>query len=415
MPGHRLPLLIGLRYSFSRRRNRFIGVVSMVSLLGMALGVASLIAVLAVMNGFAVELRDRILNLVPHLVVESTDGPLEDWPSLLDSLADSPRVAAAAPYVETKVLLSGRQLVRGALLTAVDPDRESTVSKVAAHIVSGGFAELDRVPYSLVLGSLLARALDVTPGDSVEVTVPRLTYTPLGSYPRSRRFTVVGIFEVGAQLDGGQAYTSLAGGQKLMGIGDAVDGLRLRLDDLFDAPGLAENLSAELGPGYRVEDWGRSQGNLFAAVRMEKTMMTVLLLSVIAVAAFNIVSTLTMAVTEKRSDIAVLRTMGAGASSIMAIFVAQGLLLAVVGVGAGALVGAIVATNISEAAAFVERLAGTKLFDPRVYFISDLPSRLQWGDVALVSVLALALSLLATLFPAWRAARIAPAEVLRHE
>ena len=249
----------------------------------------------------------------------------------------------------------------------------------------------------------------------MQVTIPRLTITPLGSFPRSKRFTVVGIFEIGAQLDSQQAYIGLEAGQRLFALGDGVEGLRLKLDDLFVAPAEASAIAAQLGNGYRVRDWGRSQGNLFSAIRLEKTLMTVLLLSVVAVAAFNIISTLTMAVTEKRSDIAVLRTMGARARSVMAIFMAHGLLLAGVGVAVGAAAGVLLSLNISSVTLFLERLTGTKLFNPDVYFISDLPSRLQWGDVLLVSLLAMGLSLLATLFPAWRAARIAPAEVLRYE
>jgi lipoprotein-releasing system permease protein len=387
----------------------------MVSLIGMALGIASLITVLSVMNGFAGELRDRILSLVPHLQVQAAQGSLSDWRALGDELLAREPVVGVAPYIDSKALLTSYRNVRGSGLTAIDPAAEASVSSVGAYMLGGSFEELARVRYGIILGSLQARALGVNLGDSVEVTIPRLTITPLGSFPRSKRFTVVGIFEIGAQLDSQQAYISLESGQRLFGLGEGVQGLRVELEDLFAAPSLAEDLAAGLGPGYRVRDWGRSQGNLFAAIRMEKTMMTVLLLSVVAVAVFNIVSTLTMAVTEKRSDIAVLRTMGARAGSIMAIFVAHGLLLASIGVAVGAAVGILLALNISEVTLLLEQLTGTKLFNPEVYFISDLPSRLLWSDVALVSLLAMLLSLLATLFPAWRAARIAPAEVLRYE
>jgi lipoprotein-releasing system permease protein len=411
----RLPLYIGLRYSFSRQSNRFIGVVSMVSLVGMALGIASLITVLSVMNGFAGELRDRILALVPHLELQSTAGPLDDWRELSSRLLANPEVEGAAPYIDSKVLLASHRNVRGSQLTAVDPEMESSVSDVGGFMLGGSFEELAQVRYGIILGSLQARALGVEIGDNVEVTIPRLTTTPMGSFPRSKRFTLVGIFEIGAQLDSSQAYISLESGQRLFGLDDAAQGLRVELGDLFAAPGLAAALEAELGPGYRIRDWGRSQGNLFAAIRMEKIMMTVLLLSVVAVAVFNIVSTLTMAVTEKRSDIAVLRTMGARSGSIMAIFMAHGLLLATIGVLIGAGAGIALALNISDVSLLIERLTGTKLFNPQVYFISDLPSRLLWKDVVVVSALAMVLSLLATLFPAWRAARIAPAEVLRYE
>lgn len=411
----KLPLYIGLRYSFSRRNNRFIGVVSMVSLLGMALGVASLITVLAVMNGFSGELRDRLLSLVPHLQVEARSGQLAKWPELVQRLRQFPQILATAPYIETKVLIASGTAVRGSLVTAVEPQAESRVSRVSEHMVRGSWQALAETPYGIVIGSLQARALGVVLGDSVELTVPRLTLTPLGSFPRHKRFTVVGIFEIGAQLDGSQAYMSLESGQKLLGLKDKVSGLRLLLADIFAAPQVATTLRAALGDDFLTKDWAQSQGSLFAAVRMEKTMMTVLLLSVVAVAAFNIISTLTMAVTEKRGDIAVLRTMGARASTIMAIFMAQGLLLATTGILVGAAIGTLLALNISAVTLFVESVMGAKLFNPNVFFISDLPARLEWADVLTVTGLALLLSLAATLFPAWRATRIAPAEVLRYE
>jgi lipoprotein-releasing system permease protein len=410
-----LPLAIGLRYSFSRQRNRFIGVVSMVSLVGMALGVASLITVLSVMNGFAGELRGRILSLVPHAQVQASGGRLEHWEALVRQSTAHPEVLAAAPYIEFKGLLSATDRVRGSQVTAVDPALEAAVSRVGDSMVQGEFEALNETPFGIVLGTLQARALAVGLGDRLELTIPRLTVTPLGSFPRSKRFTVVGIFEVGAQLDAGQAYISLASGQRLFGFGDAVGGLRLRLADLYAAPRVALELERELGAGLRATDWSRSQGSLFAAVRMEKTMMTVLLLSVVAVAAFNIISTLTMAVTEKRGDIAVLRTMGARARSVMAIFVAHGLLLAVTGIAIGVILGVLIALNISEVSLFLENLLGVKLFNPQVYFISNLPAELQWGDVLLVAGISLVLGLLATLVPAWRATRVAPAEVLRYE
>ncbi len=386
----------------------------MVSLVGMALGVASLITVLSVMNGFAGELRDRILSLVPHVQVESSQ-PLADWGALAATIAERQEVVAVAPYIHGKALLASDRMVRGVQITAVDPAAEQAVSNVGAYMRAGSFEALDEQRYGVVLGALLARSLGVGVGDTVELTVPRLTITPLGSFPRSKRLVVVGIFEIGAQLDSAQAYISLAGGQRLMGLGDSVQGLRVELTDLYQAPAVAGALNAELGAELAARDWSLSQGNLFAAIKMEKTMMTVLLLSVVAVAAFNIVSTLTMAVTDKRPDIAVLRTMGARAGSIMAIFVSQGVLLAGIGIAAGSLVGVLLALNISEVTLFLETISGAKLFNPDVYFISDLPSRLQWRDVATVSLLALLLSLLATLFPAWRAARVAPAEVLRYE
>ncbi len=412
---NKLTFFIALRYSFSRQRNRFIGVVSMVSLFGMALGVASLIAVLSVMNGFADELRSRILSVVPHAQIEARIGGLEDWLEVSERVALMPRIIGIAPYIETTVLAASQRSVQGAQIIAIDTGRERSVSHLADRLIAGSFSGLDQRRWGVVLGSLLARSLGVTVGDSIELIAPRLTITPLGSLPRSKHFTVVGLFEVGAQLDSSHGYIQLRDGQALMGTAGSVQGLRLAYEDLFSAPELAMATAAQLGSEYRVTDWGQSNQSLFSAVRMEKTVITILLLSVVAVAAFNIVSTLTMAVTEKRADIAVLRTLGAGRAGVMAIFVCQGLILSLLGITVGAVAGGVIALNISEISQFIESLFGVRLFDPQVYFISQLPSRLALEDVVMICVSALLLSLLATLAPAWRASEVRPAEVLRYE
>ncbi|NND66894.1 MAG: lipoprotein-releasing ABC transporter permease subunit [Halioglobus sp.] len=405
---------IGLRYSLSRKRNRFTSLISTVSMLGMVLGVTSLIVVLSVMNGFAGELRGRILALVPHGYVESDEG-LADWPALAASLATQPGIVASAPYITEKVLLRSRRTLQGAVLTAVQPELERNVSDVGSNMVNGRLEQLATTPFGVVLGASLARVLAVVPGDTLEVTVPRLTVTPLGVFPRSKRLTVVGLFEVGAQPDSYQAFVSLDSGQRLFGGGGRVAGLQVRTADLFAAPQVLAALNRDLPEGLRAVDWSQTQGSLFRAVRMEKLIVSLLLLSVVAVAAFNIVSTLVMSVTEKRRDIAVLRTMGARAEGIMAIFVAHGLALATIGIGAGTALGVLLALNIAEITVAIENALGVKLFDPTVYFISELPAELQAGDVVAVVAAAFALSLVATLYPAWRAARIAPAEVLRYE
>jgi lipoprotein-releasing system permease protein len=406
---------IGLRYSFSRKRNRFTSVIAMVSMLGMVLGVASLIVVLAIMNGFAGELRGRILSLVAHGYIEHRDGAIDQWRELLAEIQANPEVLAVSPYITDKVILGSGRALRGAVLTAVDPQFESRVSNIADAMVAGSLDSLDAPGFNVVLGTAMARMLGVAPGDQVEVTVPRLTVTPLGIFPRTKRLTVTGLFEVGAQPDTFQAYVSLATGQKLLGSKGAVDGLQVKTSDLFSAPDTMLRLSRGLPAHYTVRDWSQTQGSLFRAVKLEKLMVSLLLLSVVAVAAFNIVSTLVMSVAEKRRDIAVLRTMGARASGIMVIFVAHGLGLAAVGISIGAVTGVLLATNVAAITAFMENLLGVKLFDPSVYFISELPADLQWGDVSGVVLASLLLSLLATLYPAWRAARIAPAEVLRYE
>ncbi|TXS93610.1 lipoprotein-releasing ABC transporter permease subunit [Parahaliea aestuarii] len=406
---------MGLRYSFSRKRSRFTGLIALVSMLGMVLGVASLITVLSVMNGFAGELRQRILSLVPHAYIESTSGGITDWRALVEQVTAQPGVVAASPYISDKVIFGGPYLMHGGVLTAIDTASEGNVSRMPEAIVTGSLAALDSTPFSVILGASLARVLGVMPGDTVEVTLPRITVTPLGAFPRSKRLQVVGLFEVGAQPDTYQAYVSLDSGQKLFGEQGRVGGLQVKTVDLYQAPDIAGQLRRQLPDDSEVRDWSQTQGSLFRAIKMEKIMVSLLLLSVVAVAAFNIVSTLVMSVAEKRRDIAVLRTMGASARGVMAVFVAHGLGLALAGISIGALLGALLASYIAPVTAFVEGLLGVKLFDPNVYFISELPSVLMGRDVAVVVLASLLLSLLATLYPAWRAAQVAPAEVLRYE
>lgn len=406
---------IGARYSFSRQRNRFTSVIATVSMLGMVLGVASLIVVLSIMNGFSGELRARILSLVPHGYVESPDNTIVDWQALSSRIESQPGVLAVAPYITEKVILvSGGQL-RGAVLTGIDPVLQGSVSRLADSIVAGSLDSLKEDNFDVVLGVSLANLLGVSPGDHVNVTVPRLTVTPLGLFPRSKRLRVVGLFEIGAQQDAYQAYVSLRTGRILLGGDKGVQGLQIATEGLFQAPDIMRALDQFLEEHYVVQDWSQTQGSLFNAVKMEKLMVSLLLLSVVAVAAFNIVSTLVMSVTEKRRDIAVLRTMGARATGVMAIFVAHGLALACIGIVAGVIIGVLLSSNIAAIIAGIEGMLGVKLFDPTVYFISELPAQLQWFDVAVVALASLVLSLVATLYPAWRASQISPAEVLRYE
>lgn len=406
---------VAARYTFSRKRNRFTALIATVSMLGMVLGVASLIVVLSVMNGFAGELRGRILSLVPHGYIEAPVGGLEHWEALRERVLAAPEVVAASPFVDEKVILAHRQTMHGALLTGIAPAQETSVSRIGESMVAGTLASLEAPGFNVVLGAALARMLNAEVGDYVDATVPRLTVTPLGVFPRNKRLQVSGIFEVGAQPDVYQAYISLASAQKLIGSRGKVDGLQVKTQDLYGAPTTLAALAAELPSGLVVKDWSQTQGSLFRAVKLEKLMVSLLLLSVVAVAAFNIISTLVMSVAEKRRDIAVLRTMGAGAGGIMAIFIAHGLLLAAVGISVGAAIGVLLAKNIAALVGWMEALLGVKLFDPAVYFISELPAQLLWSDVALVVIASGVLSLCATVYPASRAARIAPAEVLRYE
>lgn len=409
------PLYIGYRYSFSRKRNRFTAIVSVISMLGMALGVASLIVVLSVMNGFAAELRGRILSLVPHGYVNFPDaGTGTRWPELMEKTAGTPGVVAVAPFLREQVLLGSGSALQGARLFGISPADEARVSRIANTLVAGRLSSIEEQPFAVVLGTTLARMVGVGVGDELIVTLPHLTVTPLGAFPRSKRLTVTGLFQVGAQQDAEQAYVSLATAQRLMNRPDSVSGLQVRTDDLFQAPGTLQRVGDRLGEGVTTVDWSQTQGSLFRAVRMEKVTVALLLLSVVAVAAFNIVSTLVMSVAEKRGDIAVLRTLGADARGIMTIFIIHGLSLALLGVSVGCGIGVLLSLNIAELTHWAETLTGRVLFDPSVYFISALPAVLETSDVLAVVLASLGLGAVATLYPAWRASRIAPAEVLRY-
>lgn len=405
------PLFIGLRYSFGRQRSRFGSLVSLVSMLGMVLGVASLITVLSVMNGFAAELRERILALVPHAYIEGVDGAAE--PALRQRLRNLPRVEAVAPFMRATALLSGPWEPRGARLVGVDIDAQEAVTELGHYLLDGRLEDLQR-PFGVILGMSLARSLGVAPGDTLRVVLPEVTVTPLGSFPRSRRLEVVGLFEVGAQQDASLAYLSLDSMRRLLRSG-GVRGLQLRTTDLMAVPQLGRELVPLLPPGASYRPWSDTQGSLFRAVRMEKITVSTLLLGVVLVAAFNVVATLVMAVTEKRRDIAVLRSMGAAPAGIMAVFLVQGLGLALSGIAIGAALGVFLSRHVADIVQWLERVSGAHLFDPQVYFITRLPSQLLLSDVLFVVAAALLLSLAAALYPSWRASRIAPAEVLRYE
>ena len=407
------PLFIGLRYARSRRGARFVSVVSAVALCGLALGVLALVVVLSVMNGFDRELRSRILSLVPHVTVH-TRGATEDWRPLAERLGRIPGVASAVPWTGGTAMLSTPGIVRGVELGGVRPVEDAAASGVASRMVSGSLDDLRPGGFGIVLGGLLARSLGVDVGDTVTVMLPQLTVTPAGAWPRLRRFRVVGVFKVGAQVDATTALVHLEDAGKLYRTGKGVHAVRLLLKEPSEAPAIAARLATE-EPERVIEDWSRTQGTLFSAVRMEKRMVTLLLMVVVAVAAFNIVSILTMVVAEKRGAIAVLRTMGASPGQVMAIFAAQGTLTGVAGIAAGLAAGIPLALHAGAIVARVEELVGRRLFDPNVYFISYLPSQLQGSDVALVSGVAILLCVLATLYPARRAAAIGPAEALRYE
>ncbi len=409
-------LFIGLRYTRATRRNHVISFISAVSMLGIALGVAALITVLSVMNGFQKEVRARILSVVSHVQITGPGGQLAQWRRVAEAAQRNPGVVAAAPYVNGQAMLVNEAIARGALVRGVDPALEGRVADVAAKVVAGRLDALQPGEFGIVLGADLARALRLYPGDRVTVIAPQGLVTPAGVVPRLRSFRVVGLFEVGHyEYDSGLALMHIADAQRLYQLGDEVSGVRLKLADLFESRRIARELYREVGGDILISDWTRSHANFFRAVEIEKTMMFIILMLIVAVAAFNVVSTLVMAVTDKQADIAILRTLGATPASIMQVFMVQGVLIGVVGTLLGVAGGIALALNIDVVVPFLERLLSLKFLSPEVYFISELPSDLRSADVIAITSVALVLSLVATLYPSWRAARVRPAEALRYE
>jgi lipoprotein-releasing system permease protein len=407
---------VGLRYTRAKRRNHFISFISLISMLGIGLGVAALIVVLSVMNGFQKELRTRILGVVSHVQVSGISGELADWTKTVQAVAQHPRVRAAAPYVQAQSMLSLDQQVRGTVVRGILPEAEEKVADFAKHMKIGKLEDLVEGEFNIVLGMDLARALNVGIGDKVTLIAPQGLVTPAAVLPRIKQFKVTGIFEVGMfEFDSGLALIHLADAQKMYRMEDRVTGVRLKVDDLFAAPRIARELLRYIDADAYVSDWTKSHANFFRAVQIEKNMMFLILLLIVAVAAFNIVSTLVMAVTDKQADIAILRTLGASPASIMQVFIVQGALIGLIGLGVGVVGGVALALNIETVVPFIESLFGIQFLDKSVYYITDLPSDLQWGDVGIIMAVSFLLTLVATLYPSWRASRVNPAEALRYE
>ena len=411
-----LEVFIGLRYLRAKRRNHFISFISLISMLGIALGMTTLITVISVMNGFEKELRARILGAIAHATIQPMDGALMDWRSVIKDVEKHPEVNGAAPFIEAGVWLQGKES-SGAFIRGVDPTFEAGVSEVSEKMLSGRLTDLQAGEYNIILGLSLASRLRVGPGDKVTVIAPRLKATPVGASPLMRRFTVVGVFEFGEfENDSTLAMINIEDAARLLRMPQgSTGGVRLHLQDMDRAWRVAREISEDLPGYYIVRDWTQERGNLFRAVKTEKTVMWVILSLIIAVAAFNIISMLVMVVTDKQADIAILKTMGARPGMILRIFIIQGSLIGVIGTGLGVAGGIGLAQNIGLVVPFLEQFFGFSLFPADIYYITELPSELRSSDVIRFVLMTLAISFLSTLYPSWRASKTHPAEALSYE
>ncbi len=409
-------LFIGLRYIRARRKNHFVSFIAFISISGVALGVFSLIVVLSVMNGFGNELRDRTLSMTSHATISGYDGYLSDWPAAIDKAKQNNEVVAAAPYIRKEVMLSNGRRVSGSLVRGIQPEMESNVSLVESKMVSGSLTDLKAGEYGLVLGRELANTLGVYEGDRVTVITPQASITAVGVMPRLRRFRVVGVFEVGMhQYDAAMSYMHIEDAAKLFSYKDRVNGIRLKLTDLFEAPRITRDIEKDFGEDYWVKDWSKQHKNFFRALQTEKTVMFIILLMMVSVAALNIVSTLMMTVTDKESDIAILRALGMRPSSVMVIFIIQGAFIGLFGTLIGVGAGVPVALNVFEIVSWLEQIFNTDFLPSDVYYVSDITADVKVSEVLTYALSAFAVTILATIYPAWRASRTLPAEALRYE
>jgi lipoprotein-releasing system permease protein len=407
---------IGLRYTRAKRRTQFISFITLTSVLGIALGVTALITVLSVMNGFEAELRQRILGMTSHATVTGQSGQLDNWQELDQRLVGYPHIQGTAPFINGQVMINAERRVSGTMLSGILPENEAKVSEVATKMKQGKLTDLVAGEYGIILGIELANYLGVVVGDKITVISPQVNSTPAGVVPRMRRFTVIGTFQVGMyEYDRNMALIHLDDAAKLFRLETAVSGLRIKLDDLFNAPKITHELSQALYNNYYVSDWTIAHSNFFRAIQTEKTVMFIILLLIVAVAAFNIVSTLVMVVTDKRGDIAILKTQGLTSPAVMGIFMVLGAIIGIVGTVLGTIGGVILALNVETIVPAIEKFFNVQFMAADVYYISELPSKLVWTDVYAIAGMAFFLSLLATIYPAWQAAKVNPAEVLRYE
>lgn len=406
--------MIGLRYVRARRRNHFISFISMSSMIGVALGVMALITVISVMNGFEKELKDRILGMASHAVIEELNG-LKDWQLVINNIKDHPEIVGAAPYFHAEGMLTKDKIVNGVIIRGILPHEETNVAIVAEKMIEGDLNDLKSTEFNIILGAELVRKLNLKIGDKVTLVAPQANFTPAGILPRLKRFTLIGIFEVGMhEFDAGLALIHMDDALRLFRKSNPT-GIRLKTNNILKAPTISREIASQLSSKYWVIDWTQRHSNFFRALKTEKTVMFVILTLIVAVAAFNIISTLVMAVSDKQSDIAVLRTLGASPKSILKIFIIQGTIIGAIGILLGVIGGVWLASNIETLVPALENMLGYKFLSPDVYYISDLPSDMHWSDVILISVVSFVLCLLATIYPAFRAANTLPAEALRYE
>jgi lipoprotein-releasing system permease protein len=409
-------LFIGLRYIRAKRKSHFVSFIAFISIAGVALGVFALIVVLSVMNGFGNELRDRTLSMTSHATISGYDGYVRDWSAVLEKAEQNKEVVAAAPYISKEVMLSNGRRVSGSLIRGIQPEMESRVSLVESKMVSGSLFDLKKGEYGIVLGRELANSLGVYEGERITVITPQASITAVGVMPRLRRFRVVGVFEVGMhQYDAAMAYIHLQDAAKLFSYKDKVNGVRLKLTDLFEAPRITREVEKDFGEDYWVKDWSKQHKNFFRALKTEKTVMFIILLLMVSVAALNIVSTLMMTVTDKESDIAILRALGMRPSSIMIIFIIQGAFIGFFGTLIGVGTGVPVALNVFEIVSWLEQLFNTDFLPSDVYYISDIVADVKLSEVVTYALSAFSVTILATIYPAWRASKTLPAEALRYE
>lgn len=410
-------VFIGLRYLRAKRDNHFISFISFISVAGIAIGVWALITVISVMNGFEKELTQRILGMASHATISRFGGNVENADALIAQVQKNPDVLAAAPYTEAEVMIYQGQRVSGSLVRGIQPEQEIFVSEISDKIVQGNLYDLKAGEYKIILGKELATSLGVQVGDKVSIVSPQVSITAVGALPRMKRFTVAGIFQVGMyEYDRSMMFTHIADIATLLrhNTGD-VGGIRLKLAEMDNARTVANTISADIGINYWVNDWTRRHANFFNAIQTERRVMFIILTIILIVASMNIVSTMIMVVTDKQSDIAILRTIGASPNSIMAIFIVQGTVIGLFGAVLGMIIGVLTALNVEEIVTFIETLLGMKFLAPDIYYISDIPSDLHWQDVWVTGCLAFIVSIFATLYPAYRAARVQPAEALRYE